>query len=101
MAHTSTTLLSVAWPAHLVVTAREIIGLKEWGYDLVSERPHQYYKPRGRTSTATARMAGLRDYDRLIEQKGSSLRDAIKHAANYQQKSAMQTQLLGLIARAN
>ncbi len=84
---------------YLVVTARELIGLKEYGYDLVSQHPHQYYKPRGRTATAVARQAGLRDYDQLIQNEGSSLRDAIKHAANYTAKSAMHTQLLQQVQR--
>jgi hypothetical protein len=83
---------------YLVVTARELIGLKNWGYELTAQEPHQYYKPKNKTSTAIARRASLRDYDDLIARKGTRMKDIIEFMPNY---NALNTMFRARAQRAN
>ncbi len=70
---------------YLVVTAREILGLQEYGYELDETGPTPVFRRRNWRS----RWVSLIDYDSMIARKGNSFGDALKLASNYQAKSAV------------
>ena len=70
----------------LVVTAREILGLLHFGYQLDRVGPYQLLTPR---SHAKAAAADLLKYDRLIRNQGD-----IKHAIDLISKDSPSAQLM-------
>jgi hypothetical protein len=69
-------ILENLWSAadgYLIVTAREVLGLLRFGYQLERVGPWQVLRPHGTVGAATA---DLLKYDRLIRDKGG-LRQAI------------------------
>ena len=81
----------------LVVTAREILGLQEFGYELDESGPTPVFRRKNWRS----RFITLVDYDDMIVRKGSSLSDAIKLASNYTAKSAVMAGVIGAAGQTN
>lgn len=74
---------------YLVVTAREILGLQEFGYELDDTGATPVFRRKNWRS----RFISLIDYDRMIGQKGNSFKDAMKLTANHTSHMAVMAQI--------